>query len=104
MLPYDKTGVYTASVTLVFLAEKRAQIMTSPPYSPGLDLWECFPFYLVERQLKGKQLYSSKEERTFAEGAILPLPQSGWPGAMQNRFQRMAMCIHTDEGFFYMLN
>ena len=98
MLPYDKTGVYTVSVTLVFLSENKAQIMTSPPYSTGLDLCEFFPFCLVERQLKGKQLYSSKEERTFAEGAILPLPQSGWPGAMENRFQRTAMCIHTDEG------
>ena len=99
-LTYDKTRVYTSSGTVVFLEENNVHIMTSPPYTPRLDPCELFPFYLVKRQLKGKQLHSSKEERAFVEGAILPLSQSGWPGAMENRFQRMAMCIRTDGGFF----
>ena len=100
MLLYGKTRLHTASLTLVFLAENDVQIVTSPLYTLGLDPCEHFPLYLVKRHLKVKLLHSSKEERAFVEGAILPLRQSAWQGAMENRFQRTAMCIHTDEGFF----
>ena len=96
LLLYGKTGSHNLSLTLVFLVENNVQIVTRPLYTLSLDPCKFFHLYLVKWHLKGKQLHSSKEERAFVEGAILPLRQSAWHGATANRFQRTAMCIHTD--------
>ena len=90
--------MYTAAVTLDFLAANDVPLVTHPPYSPDLAPCDWFLFPSIKGQLKGKQFQNAEDARAFFKGVILDIPKSAWSGVIDSWLERMVKCAQARWG------
>ena len=97
LLPHVQARAHTAAATL---EANRVQLITQTPSSPGLAPDDFILLPRVKQKLKGKQFQGVEDARDFFDCAILDIQQSTSSAPMVSWFERIAKCVHVDEGYY----
>ena len=99
-LHHDNAPAHTAAATREFLASEGVQLMSHPPYSPDLAPCDFFLFPHVKKQLRRTRYECPQDAiRTFTR-AIDSMDKVTWSEVWKSWFQRMALCMEAQGGYF----